>query len=110
MVDSEGEVVLLHNETPHAGHWLMLRLVGHRGNRDGYGAEVTLETAKRKLFRHCHADGSYLSSSDPRLHFGLGAEKTAKKITIRWPGGTSQTLTNVSADRILTVEEGQALQ
>ena len=107
VVDSEGEVLLLHNETPKAGHWLLLRLIGHRGNRDGYGAEVTLETTQRKLFRHCHADGSFLSSSDPRLHFGLGTENRVRKITIRWPGGNIQTLSDVAADHILTVEEGK---
>lgn len=108
VVNSEGEVVVLHNDTPKAGHWLMLRLVGKKGNRDGYGAEITLETAKRRLFRHCHADGSYLSSSDPRVHFGLGEETAIRKITIRWPGGRVQTLENLVADHILTVEEGTA--
>ncbi len=106
IVDSEGEVVLLHNETPKAGHWLALRLIGATGNRDGYGAEVTLETATRKITRHCHADGSYLSSSDPRVHFGLGAEAEAKKIVIRWTNGKTQTLGNVKADAILIVKEG----
>src|SRR5579872_5635133 len=108
VVDSEGEALLLHNETPDAGHWLTLRLIGHRGNRDGYGAEVTIESAKRKLFQHCHADGSYLSSSDPRVHFGLGDENTVRRLTIRWPGGGVQTFENLAADRILTVEEGRA--
>jgi hypothetical protein len=108
VVDSEGAPLLLHNETPNAGHWLILRLIGHKGNRDGYGAQVTLEAAGRKLFRYCHADGSYLSSSDPRVHFGLGGASMAQRITIRWPGGATQTLDNVAADRIMTVEEGKA--
>lgn len=108
VVDSEGEPLLLHNETPHAGHWLMLRLIGRKGNRDAYGAEVTVETATRTLFRHCHTDGSYLSSSDPRVHFGLGEESVVRKVTIRWPGGGVQTFGNLAADRILTVEEGKA--
>jgi len=107
VVDSEGAVMLLHNETPKAGHWLTLRLIGRKGNRDGYGAEIELQTAKRTLFRHCHADGSYLSSSDPRVHFGLGDEARAQRLTIRWPGGGRQILENVAADRILTVEEGK---
>lgn len=107
IVDSEGMPLLMHNETPKAGHWLSLRLIGHKGNRDAYGAEVTVETANRKLFRHCHADGSYLSSSDPRVHFGLGEEILARKITIHWPGGTTQILQNIPADQILTVEESK---
>jgi len=109
VADGEGEVILLHNETPMAGHWLTLRLVGH-ANRGAYGADVTVETGTRKLFRHCHADGSYLSSSDPRVHFGLGSETLAKKVTIRWPGGLIQSTGNVKADRILTVEESKALK
>src|SRR5262249_47002495 len=87
VVDSEGEVMLLHNETPKSGHWLSLRLVGTKGNRDAYGAEATVEVGGRKLIRHCHADGSYLSSSDPRVHFGLGSSSIAAKITIRCPVG-----------------------
>ncbi len=108
IVDNEGSPILLHNETPPSGHWLTLRLIGRNGNRDGYGAEITVETGKRKLFRHCHADGSYLSSSDPRVHFGLGDETVARTVTIRWPGGRIQTLKAVRADRILSVEEGEA--
>ena len=106
IVDSEGEVVLLHNETQKAGHWLTLRLIGTVGNRDGYGAEVVVETANRKIVRYCHADGSYLSSSDPRVHFGLGGDAEARKITIRWTNGRTQILDNVKADRIFTVKEG----
>lgn len=106
VVDSEGEVLLLHNETPPKGRWLTLRLIGTTGNRDGYGATVTLETATRKLTRHCHADGSYLSSSDPRVHFGLGAETVAKKITVRWSNGKTQTLENVTSNKIVVVKEG----
>jgi hypothetical protein len=107
VVDSAGEVVLLHNETSPSGHWLSFRLIGTKCNRDGYGASVLVETARRKLFRHCHADGSYLSSSDPRVHFGLGEETQAAKVTIRWPDGAVQTLHDLAADRILTVEEGK---
>src|SRR5258708_11076948 len=108
IVDSEGEVILLHNETPMIGHWLTLRLIGHRSNRDAYGAGVTIETSKRKLFRYCHADGSYLSSSDPRIHFGLGDVKKAQKIIVHWPGGGDQGMENVPADQIMTIKEGQA--
>jgi hypothetical protein len=108
VVDSEGEVILLHNETPKTGHWLTLRLSGHRCNRDAYGADVTIDTGKRKLFRHCHADGSYLSSSDPRIHFGLGDDDKGQRIIVHWPGGADQVMENIPAGRILTIEEGQA--
>ena len=49
--------------------------------------------------------GSYLSASDKRAHFGLGAAKSARRLEIRWPSGTVQVLQNISADRILHVRE-----
>src|SRR5207244_67286 len=66
MVDGEGAPLLLHNVTKGAGHWLMVALEGRRSNRDGYGALVTIRAGGRTMVRHCHADGSYLSSSDKR--------------------------------------------
>lgn len=111
VVDSEGDVVLLHNVCKRPGHWLTLRLIGNsRSGRDAYGAEITVETASQTLFRHCHADGSYLSSSDPRVHFGLGADKVAKRITIRWPDGSVQRLNDVDVDRLITVEQGRSIR
>lgn len=109
LADSAGKVVLLHNETPNVGHWLSVKLIGRKGNRDGYGAIVTLETPTKKLTRHAHADGSYLSSSDPRVHFGLDKEATVSSFTIRWQGGSVQTLKNLPTDRVLTITEGQPL-
>jgi hypothetical protein len=106
VADSDGKAILLHNETPSAGHWLSLRLIGKTGNRDAYGAALTVDIPSQSLFRHVHADGSYLSSSDSRVHFGLGTATKADRITIRWPGGAVQTLRNVSADRIVTIAEG----
>src|SRR5206468_4115238 len=73
VVDSEGKALLLHNEKRNASHWLRVRLIGGKSNRDGYGARVTAQAGERRLVRLCHADGSYLSSSDPRVHFGLGS-------------------------------------
>jgi len=105
IVDSEGTPLLLHNQSRSSNHWLGLSLVGTRSNRDGYGALVTVEAGNQKWLRHCHSDGSYLSASDKRVHFGLGAETMAAKVTIRWPSDTIQTLTNVKADQYLTVKE-----
>lgn len=104
--DADGAVRLLHNETPNAGHWLTLKLIGRKGCRDATGAIITLKTTTQTLTRYAHSDGSYLSSSDPRVHFGLGKETKATQISIKWRKGAVQTLTNVTADRILTIEEG----
>ena len=105
VVDSEGAPLLLHNESRTANHWLTLRLVGTRSNRDGYGAQVTARAGGLTQTRLCHADGSYLSSSDKRVHLGLGAAAKVDRLTVRWPSGTVQTLTGVGVDRILTVRE-----
>lgn len=105
IVDAEGEPLLLHNEDTESNHWLGLKLVGAAGNRDAYGALVTLEAGGKKLLRHCHADGSYMSSSDARVHFGLGALTKLDQVTIRWPSGQTTTLRDLPLDRYTRVEE-----
>lgn len=102
---NDGPVHILHNETPTQNHWLLLKLIGHKSNRDAIGAEVKLVTANAQQFATVSTAGSYLSSSDKRVHFGLGSEAAAQSIEIRWPSGITQTLKNVHADQILTVDE-----
>jgi hypothetical protein len=81
-------------------HWLTLALRGTRSNRDGYGAQVIVNGQTN----YCNAAGSYLSSSDKRVHFGLGDAKTAD-VEVIWPSGTHQVLKGVQADQILEVRE-----
>jgi enediyne biosynthesis protein E4 len=102
---NDGPVYVLHNETPAQNHWLTLKLVGHKSNRDAIGAEVRLVTANSLQFATVSTAGSYLSSSDKRIHFGLGAESVAQAIEIRWPSGIRQTLKNVRCDQVLQVDE-----
>jgi hypothetical protein len=102
---NDGPAYILHNETKTENHWLTLLLIGHRSNRDGIGAKIKLTTATGSQFVIVTTAGSYLSSSDKRAHFGLGAEKLAQSIEIRWPSGTVQTLNNVAADQVLKVDE-----
>jgi len=107
VVSAIGEpAAVLYNVTADAGHWIALRLKGTRSNRDGLGATVKL-TGESGRVQHNHATTAvgYASSSDRRVHFGLGADRSAREIEIRWPSGTRQVLANVSADRILEVEE-----
>jgi len=105
---NDGALHVLHNATQNQNHWLTLELVGHRSNRDAIGAEVKLATAKSSQWATVTTAGSYLSSSDKRVHFGLGSEAVARTIEIRWPSGIRQTLKDVHADQILKVEEPQA--
>ena len=100
-----GPAYLLRNETPTNNHWLGIKLVGHKSNRDGIGAEIKLTTSKGKQFVTVSTAGSYLSANDKRAHFGLGSDATAQSIEIRWPSGAVQTLKNVAADRMLVVDE-----
>jgi enediyne biosynthesis protein E4 len=102
---NDGPAYILHNETPARNHWLMLRLVGHKSNRDAIGAEVKIVTAKGSQFATVTTASSYLSSSDKRLHFGLGTETVAETIEIHWPSGVSQTLKNVRGDQIVQIDE-----
>lgn len=102
---NDGPAHILHNETSTQNHWLTLELVGHKSNRDAIGAEVKLVTAKGQQCATVSTAGSYLSSNDKRVHFGLGSESLAQSIEIRWPSGIQQTLKNVAVDRILQVDE-----
>src|SRR5467141_1689154 len=102
---NDGPVHILHNATQTPNHWLTLKLVGHKSNRDAIGAEIKLVEEKSQQFATVTTASSYLSSSDKRVHFGLGLETIAKKVEIRWPSGIVQTLENVRGDQILQVDE-----
>jgi hypothetical protein len=106
-VDSAGAPVLLQNVAKNRGHWLGVKLVGKKSGKDASGALVVLKAGERTLTRHCHADGSYLSSSDPRVHFGLGTATAVTELNIHWPSGTKQNIKVDAIDRYITVEELQ---
>ncbi len=97
---------ILLNSAAGGGHWLKLRLVGAKANRDSIGARVTVTTPSgRTLHDWVSPSVGFLSSSDPRVHFGLGKETKALSIEVRWPGGGLLSLKDVAADQILTVRE-----
>jgi len=102
---NDGGLHVLHNETATTNHWLTLKLVGHKSNRDGIGAEILLKTSAGIQLATVSTGGSYLSSSDKRVHFGLGTDPRVSTIEIRWPSGIQQTLHDVAADQILQVDE-----
>ena len=105
---NDGPAHVLHNETPTQNHWLLLQLVGHKSNRDAIGAEVTLVSASGMQSATVSTASSYLSSGDKRVHFGLGKERMAQRIEIRWPSGIRQTLKDVAANQILKIDEPAA--
>jgi hypothetical protein len=101
-----GPVKLFHNTTQNSNHWILLKLVGTKSNRMGIGAQIKITTDDgNKQWNEVTTAVGYASSSDPRVHFGLGKNEKIKEIEIRWPSGIKQTLKNVPADQILTIEE-----
>ncbi len=105
VTENAGPVHILRNETATQNHWLTLNLVGHKSNRDGIGADVKITTAEGQQQATVSTCGSYLSSGDKRVHFGLGLQTNVKQIDIRWPSGIRQSIRDVRADQILPVDE-----
>ncbi|MFN7996349.1 MAG: CRTAC1 family protein [Bryobacteraceae bacterium] len=99
---------ILLNSGSNGNHWLLIDATGRKSNRDAIGTKIKITTPSgRTLYNHVTVSVGFMSSSDRRVHFGLGAEKMAASIEVRWPRGAVQTLTNVAADQILKIEEPQ---
>jgi hypothetical protein len=102
VVSALGETAeLWENVSPGSHHWIKLRLVGTKSNRDGIGARVRVGTQYAEMT----TTAGYASSVNAPLHFGLGAAAVVPKIEIRWPSGVVQTLADVKADRVVEVTE-----
>ncbi len=102
---NDGPAYVLHNEIPTNNHWLLLKLVGHKSNRDAIGAQIKIVTGDGPQYAMVTTAGSYLSSGDKRVHFGLGKQTQVSTIEIRWPSGITQALKDVHADQILQIDE-----
>jgi hypothetical protein len=96
---------LLRNDAPQQNHWLKVRLIGTKSNKSAIGARVLVRYGKKVQAQQLLSQSSYLSSNDPRLHFGLGDEKIAQ-IEIRWPNGLQESVKNVTADQLVIIKEG----
>ncbi len=107
---SGGPVRLLLNQTGKDRHWLQASLAQPARNRLGLGARIGLERdGQPPLWRRVRTDGSYLSASDPRVHFGLGPGANVGAIEVQWPDGVSERWTGLSADRHVTLRRGTGL-
>jgi hypothetical protein len=103
---ANGPAKLFRNVTGGESHWLAIRLRGRRANRDGLGAVVHVHLQDgRDLYNHATTSVGFACSSEALVRFGLGANPTAERIEITWPGGATQQLQNVPADRIIDVAE-----
>jgi hypothetical protein len=101
----EGPLEIWHNVSAAPNHWLLVSTIGTRSNRDGQGAQLRLVSASGAQYNHVNTAVGYGGSSDRRVHFGLGSDTLVKELTITWPSGTVQKLTDVAVDQILTVRE-----
>ena len=99
--------LLLVNEAKNSNHWLGVRLIGTKSNRDGIGARVVVHGAARDWVDEVRSGSGYDSSSDLRLHFGLGTSTVAKIISVRWPNGESESFSVDGVDRFVELTEGK---
>jgi ASPIC/UnbV protein/VCBS repeat protein len=97
--------LLYHNVSAPTGHWIELKLVGTKSNRDAIGARAILKTGVDTQIREVNGGNGYASQSTTRLHFGLGAATKIDSLEIRWPSGKVEKVT-VPIDRITTIREG----
>jgi len=97
--------IVFKNVTDQAGHWIQLRLVGRKSNRDGIGAWVHVVAESGEQWNRVTTSVGYGCSSDRLVHFGLGKDSVIKTIEIDWPSGIKQRLEDIRADRFLTIEE-----
>ena len=98
---NDGHAMVLRNHGGNGNHWLSVRLVGSASNRDGIGARIHLVAQDgSSQFAFVSTAGSYISASDKRAHFGLGASKTVQLLEITWPSGVVQRLDSIPANQI----------
>jgi hypothetical protein len=106
---NNGPPVVLRNEAAQRGHSILLRLIGGPSNRDGFGTRIEVHDAVGVRILEAGASGSYLSSSDPRVHIGLGAQTRVPEIMLYWPSGTIQRLRGLESDYLYTIREKSGL-
>ncbi len=105
LTTNHGPACLYRNDGGNRNHWLQIRLVGRKSNRDGIGAVVRVTSASGKQWNMVRSGSSYCSQSDLALTFGLGSDAQAAGVEITWPSGSRQQFSNVTANQFLTIDE-----
>ena len=104
----KGPAEIVRNVTENGNHWLEIRTVGRKSNRDSNGTKIRLESASGNQYNHVTTSVGYASSCDLRVHFGLGRDDRVKRLILEWPSGIRQELSEVRTNQILkVVEPGQ---
>jgi hypothetical protein len=97
---------LLVNDVRNGNHWVGIKTVGTKSNRDGIGARITVKAVKRTLVDEVRSGSSYDSQSDLRVHFGLGASKSTDSVGVRWPNGNLERFGELKVDSVNVITEG----
>ena len=110
VVVNNGETAdVLENDGGNRRNGLLVQVIGTTSNRNGVGARIEVTLPDRKLVRTVRAGSSYLAQNDPRAHFGLGSATSADRLEIVWPGGERESFTEIPANVIVTIRQGEGL-
>jgi hypothetical protein len=109
LTDLDNSPVLLRNDVAVAGHWLRIKTIGGKSNRDGYGARIEITARGSTRYAEVRGGSSFESSSDPRVHIGLATSTRVDSIVIRWPSGAVEKLGQESADQEIVLQEGKGI-
>jgi hypothetical protein len=104
-----GAAYLLRNDGGKRNHWIRIKTVGTKSNRNGIGTRIEVRTVAEPQIDEVRSGSSYLSQNDLRVHFGLGDHAMVDEIILRWPSGQVDRLRRVSADRTITIQEGKGM-
>jgi len=107
LANAQGPARVVRNDAPRSGHWLTVRAFDARLGRDAIGAHVTVAHGERRSLRTVTRGFSYLSSSEPRAHFGLGDASRVEQVEVRWPGGRTEIFEVDGVDRSVTLIRGE---
>ena len=107
MLSNIGSPARLYRGEPAAGHWLLVDAFDPRLGRRALGARVTVTAGDRRQVRTVQGAMSYLSSSDPRAHFGLAGEASPVAVDVRWPDGREETYADVAVDQAIVLRRGE---
>jgi enediyne biosynthesis protein E4 len=105
--DLDGPPMVLRNLGTNGRHWVSFELAGSKSNRLAIGARIKISAGGITQTDEVHSGGSYLSQSDMRIHFGLGAATRIDSVEIRWPSGATDTLKDLVVDKFYAVLEGK---
>ena len=100
---------LLRNDGGNENNWLMVKTIGTESNRDGIGARIEVRCGGLTQSAEIRSGASYLSHNDLRAHFGLGQRETIDLLVVRWPSGLEERFENLSANRLVVLQEGEGI-